>query len=498
MLLALPIFALFLTLVVLFLHLNPRKNVSLHHPPPGPKGFPFIGNLHQFDPSKPHVYFANLAKTYGPILSLRFGHVPIVVVQSAKLAKEILQTQDLNFCSRPLMMGMQKLSYNGLDIAFAPYGEYFREVKKLSVVYLLSSRRVESFAHIRQEEVLRMIQKISSLSRSSQIVNLTELLMSFARSNICRTAFGKRYEDDDNLGKRFHKLLNEVEAMFTIVFFGDYFPFLGWLDKLTGKFSKLDKIFKECDAFYEEIINDHLDPNRPKTNEGEDLVDVLLHIKKDRSFHLTKEHIKAVLMNIFVAGTDTSSAMVEWAMTELMQNSNSMKKVQKELRTVAGNKGFLNNADLMELSYFKAVVKETLRLHPAAPLLIVRETIQKSIIEGYDILPKTHVYVNAWAIGRDSNSWKDPEKFFPERFLGTSIDFKGNDFQLIPFGGGRRICPGMLLGHTNMELALANLLYSFDWELPSDLKKTHMNTDTLPGITMHKKHPIRLFAKEFQ
>ena len=175
-----------------------------------------------------------------------------------------------------------------------------------------------------------------------------------------------------------------------------------------------------------------------------------------------------------------------------------MIKVQKELRTVAGNKGFLNNADLMELSYFKAVVKETLRLHPAAPLLIVRETIQKSIIEGYDILPKTHVYVNAWAIGRDSNSWKDPEKFFPERFLGTSIDFKGNDFQLIPFGGGRRICPGMLLGHTNMELALANLLYSFDWELPSDLKKTHMNTDTLPGITMHKKHPIRLFAKEFQ
>ncbi|CAO2817334.1 unnamed protein product [Amaranthus hypochondriacus] len=430
MLLALPILALILTILVFFLHLKPRKNVPLHHPPPGPKEFPFIGNLHQFNPSKPHIYLANLAKTYGPILSLKYGRVPIVVVQSAKLAKEILQTQDLNFCSRPLMMGMQKLSYNGLDIAFAPYGEYFREVKKLSVVYLLSSRRVESFAHIRQEEVLRMIQKISSLSRSSSsnIVNLTELLMSFARSNICRTAFGKR----------------------------------------------------------------------PKSHEGEDLVDVLLHIKKDRSFHLTKEHIKAVLMNIFVAGTDTSSTMVEWAMTELMQNSNSMKKVQKELRNAAGNKGFLNNADLMELSYFKAIVKETFRLHPAAPLLIVRETIQKSIVDGYDILPKTHVYVNAWAIGRDPNSWKDPEKFIPERFVGSSIDFKGNDFQLIPFGGGRRTCPGLLLGHSIMELALANLLYSFDWELPTHLKKTHMNTDTLPGITMHKKYPIRLLAKQYQ
>uniref|UniRef100_A0A803LKA1 Cytochrome P450 n=1 Tax=Chenopodium quinoa TaxID=63459 RepID=A0A803LKA1_CHEQI len=227
------------------------KNEPLLHPPPGPKGIPFIGNLHQFDASKPHVYLAELAKTYGPIISLRFGRVSVVAVHSAKLAKEVLQTQDLNFCSRPPLVSMQRLSYNGLDMAFAPYNEYLREIRKISIVHLLSSKRVESFASIRQEEVSRVMKKISSLSSASKIVTLSELLMGFSASNICRIAFGKRYEDDEELSRRskFHSMLNEAQAIFTSFFFSDYFPTIGWLDKLTGKFSRLEKIFKVMDAF---------------------------------------------------------------------------------------------------------------------------------------------------------------------------------------------------------------------------------------------------------
>ncbi|XP_021851135.2 6,7,8-trihydroxycoumarin synthase [Spinacia oleracea] len=493
LLIIIPFLAILSFVVISFLLLNPKKNEPFH-PPPGPKGIPIIGNLHQFDTSNPHVYFANLAKTHGPILSIRLGSIPVVVVQSAKLAKEVLQTQDLNFCSRPPLVGIQKLSYNGLDIAFAPYGEYFREAKKISVVHLFNSKRVDSMAPIRQEEVSRMIKKISSLSSSSEIVNLSELLMSFSSSNICRVAFGKRYEDEEGSRSRFHSLLNEAQALFTSFFFSDYFPSIGWLDKLNGQFSRLDKTFKILDAFYEEIINYHLDPNKPKSDE-EDFIDVLLHLKKERSFDITLDHIKGMLMNVIVGGTDTTSAMVIWAMTELMKNSNSMKKVQEELRNAVGNKGYINNDDLKELEYFKAVVKETFRLHPVAPLLVVRETIRKSTIQGYDILPKTLVYVNVWAIGRDPKIWKESEKFMPERFLGSSIDFKGYDFELIPFGAGRRICPALLLGVSNMELALANLLYSFDWEMPVGLKKEDIDLDMLPGIAMHKKVPLCLLAK---
>ncbi|KAL2892850.1 Cytochrome P450 83B1 [Bienertia sinuspersici] len=354
MLLLYPLFAtLFFTTFFFLLCLTKQRKNEPFHPPPGPKGIPILGNLHQFDASKPHVYFAELAKTYGSILGLQFGRVPVVVVQSAKLAKEVLQTQDLNFCNRPTFVGMQKLSYNGLDIAFTPYNEYFREIKKISVVHLLNSKRVESFAHIGQEEVLRMMNKISDISSASKVVNLSEVLMSFASSNICRIAFGKRYEDDGKSRSRFHSLLNDAQAMFIATFFSDYIPFGGLLDMLTGRSSKLEQTFKNLDAFYEEIINDHIDPNKP-LSEHEDIIDVLLHLRKERSFQLSLDHIKAVLMNIFVAGTDTSAVMVVWAMTELMRNVDKMKKVQEELRNIATeNKDLIKKRDLQSSNTLK-------------------------------------------------------------------------------------------------------------------------------------------------
>lgn len=482
---------------VLLISLLPkhRKNEPFH-PPPGPKGLPLIANLHHFDPSKPHEYFAKLARIYGPILSFPIMNQPMVVIQSAKLAKEVLKTQDLIFCGRPLTVGPKRLSYNGLDMGFAPYGQYFREIKKICITHLLSSNRVQSFAPIRHDEVSRLIHKISSLSYATETVNLTELLTKFASSNICRIAFGKRYEDEEATRSRFHSLLNEAEAMFTCFFFTDYFPSFGWLDKLTGQFSRLEKTFKKLDEFYEEIINDHLDLSKPKS-EQEDIIDILLQLKIENSFTfgLTFDHIKAILMDMFIAGTDSSTAMIVWAMTELIKNPISMKKVQDEIRKATLNKGYIAEDDMPKLEYFKAVVKETFRLHPVGPLLLPRETNKKTSIEGYDIRPKTIVYVNAWAIGRDPECWKDPEMFVPERFLGSSIDYKGNHFELIPFGAGRRLCPGLQLGVANFELALANLLYSFDWELPAGVNKEDIDTDVLPGLTMHKKNPLCLVAK---
>lgn len=482
-------------LSIVFLYLKYRKTEP-YHPPPGPRGLPIIGNLHQFDPSKPaHLYFTKLAKTYGPILSLRLGQRTMVVIQSAKIAKQVLQAPHNNFCNRLITTGAQRLSYNGLEVVFAPYSDYYREIKKVFVVHLLSNKRVQSFAPIRLEEVSRIIQKISSLSSASKIVNLSELAVSYTTSIICRIAFGKRYEDDEGSRSRFHSLLQDAQALFAGFFFTDHFPFVGqWLDKLTGKFSKLEKTFKDLEDFYEEIINDHL--KKPKS-EQEDIIDILLQLKNEGSFafELTMDHIKATLMDMFVAGTDTMTAMIVWVMTELMRNPKAMEKVQNELRSSIQNKDLLVENDLANLEYFKAVVKETFRLHPPGPILIPRESLQKNTIAGYDILPKTIISLNLWAIGRDPEFWDEPDSFKPERFLGSSVNFLGHDFQLIPFGAGKRVCPGLNLGVAVLELVVANLLYTFDWELPNGLKREDIDTEVQLGVVTHKKTPLCLVAK---
>ncbi|KAJ0024120.1 hypothetical protein Pint_09098 [Pistacia integerrima] len=368
-------------------------------------------------------------------------------------------------------------------------------MRKICVIHLFSSVKSQSFRPVREGEVSLMIEKITKLSVDSQCFNLTELMISLTSCIICRVAFGKRYEDEGIERSRFHALLNEIQAMFVGFFFSDYFPFMEWLDKLTGMIGRLKKNFKDFDTFYQELIDDHLDPNRPKTAQ-EDLIDVLLQIRKDRGFKfdLTLNHIKALLMNVFVGGSDTSAVTVVWAMTYLMKNPGAMKKGQEEIRSIIGNKGFVDEDDCQNLPYLRAIVKETTRLQPTLPLLVPRETTEKCIIEGYEIPAKTLVYVNAWAMGRDPEIWKNPEEFNPDRFIGSCIDLKGQHYELIPFGAGRRVCPGIFMGLATVELSLANLLYKFNWALPEGMNKEDLDFDCLPGLAMHKKNALRLMA----
>ncbi|XP_015088335.1 cytochrome P450 83B1-like [Solanum pennellii] len=491
------LFLLFVAFLILFIFLLSKvKKSSKNSLPPGPIGLPFIGNLHQFDSLTPHIYFSKLSKKYGKIFSLRFGSTPIVVISSAKLAKQVLKTQDLAFCSRASHLGQQKLSYNGRDIVFAPYNDSWREMRKICVLHLFSLKKVQSFRPIREDEVSRMIKKISQHVVTSQITNLSNLMILLSSSIIFRVAFGIRYDEESNESRRFYFLFEESAAMMTSFFVSDFFPSLNWIDKLTGLTNRVDKNFKDLDEIYEELIKQHLNPNRPKSMEG-DILDVLLQLKKEKStpIDLTLEDIKAIVMNVLLAGSETSAAAVVWTMTALMKNPKAMKKVQQEIRKSIGNKGIVNEDDIQNLPYFKAVIKEAFRLYPPAPLLIPRETMKKSTLEGYEIQPGTIVHVNAWAIARDSDIWENSEEFIPERFFNSDIDFKGQDFEFIPFGAGRRGCPGITLGVASMELALSNLLYSFDWELPYGMKKEDIDTDVKPGLTIHKKNDLCLVPK---
>ncbi|KAL4308155.1 hypothetical protein GQ457_01G002470 [Hibiscus cannabinus] len=411
------------------------------------------------------------------------------------MAKEVLKTHDLDFCSRPDQRGTRRLSYNSIDVGFSPYNDYWREMRKLCVVHLFG--RVQQYRPIREDEVARLMDKICRFSGDSKPVNLSEAMMRLSSTIICRVGFGKRYDEEGAERSRFHGLLNQTQALLSSFCFSDYFPLMGWVDRLTGFHNRLEKIFKELDTFYQELIDEHLDPNRPKPEEN-DIIDVLLQISKDGGFpfDLSIDHIKAILMNVFIAGTDTSAATVTWVMSFLMKNPKYLKKTQAEVRSLIGKKGFLKEDDIQSLTYLKAVITETLRLQPIAPLLLPRETLRKCSIGGYEVPAKSLVHVNAWAIGRDPKAWENPEEFCPERFIGSSVDYKGQHFELIPFGAGRRMCPGMRMGVATVELALANLLYKFDWEMPTGMNEDDLNFDSLPGIATHKKNDLILVARK--
>nr|AXB38862.1 cytochrome P450 CYP71AZ5 [Pastinaca sativa] len=442
--------------------------------PPGPRGLPFIGNFYQlYKAPSSHEYLWNLSKRYGSLVTLHMGSVPVLVVSSPKMAQQVMKTQDLIYCSRAQMTGTKKLSYNGLDMAFAPYSDHWRHVRKFCTLELFTQKKAQlCFRPVREQEVSRMIDRLSEAASAFKDVNAYECFSNFTTSVISGVAFGKRY-DEDMLGKqRFQRMLSELDAVSIAFFVSNFFPMFGWIDRLSGMRARLDRTFKEMDMFYQELIDEHLKPNRPESP-TEDLIDVMLKTKDSSSFALTMDTMKAILQNIFNGGTGTSATALTSAMTELMRDQGVMKKAQEEIRRVIGKKGNVDEDDIQNLPYLRAVVKETMRLYPPAPLLLPRQTMETSIIgedkdHMYMIKPKTLVYVSMWAIGRDPETWKDPMDFVPERFMERpDIDYKGQQFEYIPFGAGRRICAGIHLAVTTVELALANLLYTFDWEPPS-------------------------------
>ncbi|XP_010905756.1 cytochrome P450 71A9 [Elaeis guineensis] len=492
----LPFLFLGLSFLSLLLLLTRKRKGKTAAPklPPGPAKLPIIGNLHQLGKHTHHSLW-QLSQQHGPLMYLKLGRIPTLVVSSPSMAREILKTHDHECCSRPPLVPTTKLSYGCLDVAFAPYGDRWRELRKVCIIELFSKKKVLSFRPIREEEIERTMKMISSCSNNLTPIDLSKLLFSLSGSIVCRTAFGRCYRGGE--GSQFHKILKEAQAMLGGFFVANYLPIFGWVDKLTGMQTRLEKIFLELDDFYQQLIDEHIDPSRLQYDQDEDTIDALLRIQKDANY-ITQEHIKGVLMNIFIAGTDTSSSTVDWAMAELMRHPRVMKKAQDEVRGIVGRKGRVEESDLHQLHYIKSVVKEVMRLHPAAPLLVPRETMRHFMINGYDIPPQTTVIINAWAIGRHTNTWHMPHEFYPERFMDSSVEqLEGHGFELIPFGEGRRICPAKHLALLLVELVLANLLYCFDWELPGGMRTEEIDMDEATGITVHRKSSLCLVAKRY-
>ncbi|KAK7276930.1 hypothetical protein RIF29_18079 [Crotalaria pallida] len=487
-------FASFLFLFVLFKsvkRLSSSKN-STTKLPPGPWKLPIIGNLHQFLSPLPHHCLRNLAAKHGPLMHLKLGEVTNIIVSSPEMAKNIAKTHDLNFSYRPETTFSKSTFYNGKDILFSQYGDYWRQLRKICTIELLTAKRAQSFRSIREEEVSALVKTLCESEGS--IVNLSEMISSLTYGITARAAFGKKNRNQ----QVFISAIKGIVKLAGGPCVADLYPSIRVvLEKMSRTKAEYERFQREIDRVLQDILDDHKNKKmRDISYEAEeDLVDILLKFQqnnKDLQHPLSDENIKAVIQDMFGAGGETTSLVVEWGMSEMMKNPKVMEEAQAEVRKVYATKGYVDESELHQLIYLKSVIKETLRLHPPAPLSVPRETRETCKINGYEVPAKSTVLFNLWAIGRDPEYWNEAESFKPERFLNSSIDYKGTHFEYIPFGVGRRMCPGISFAIPNIELLLAKLLYHFDWKLPYGIKHEEFDMTEAFGITVKREHGLHL------
>lgn len=403
-----------------------------------------------------------------------------------------MKTHDLIFASRRRLITAEVITYGYLSLAYTPYGDYWRHLRKICHLELLSPKRIQSFVPIIEEEITNLIKFIAS--QEGSVINLTQASCSSLYTISSKAAFGNKCKDQEG----YISAVDDLSRLLGGFFIADLFPSATWLQKLSGMKTKLEKLFEKVDRILENIISDHR-VARSRTKEGlvearEDLIDILLKfedVTNDMDFRLTNTNIKAIIFDIFTASNETTTT-TDWAMAEMLKDPRVLNKAQAEVREVFDKRGRVDEAGIGELKYLKSIIKETLRLHPPIAMLLPRECGQACEINGYQIPAKSTIIVNAWAIARDPNHWIEAERFYPERFIDSSTDYKGNNFEFIPFGAGRRICPGMNFGVANIEWALALLLYHFDWKLPNGMKNEDVDMTEEFGVTVSRRNELYL------
>ncbi|KAF3446243.1 hypothetical protein FNV43_RR11422 [Rhamnella rubrinervis] len=480
-------------------------------PPEAEGGWPLFGHLHLFGGSSsqlPHISLGALADKYGPVFTIQIGVHPTLVINNWEVAKECYTTYDVAVSSRPKSIAAQILGCNYANFGFSPYGPFWRKMRKLTASELLSNSRLQMLKHVRAYEVESSIKELYKLWTKRQnggdhvMVEMKQWIGDINLNVILRMVAGKRYfgataGNDEN--EETHRCRNAIREFFHLsgqFLLGDAFPFLKWLD-FSGYQKAMKKTAKELDSF----VGEWLDEHRRKRDCGnfngdQDFMDVMLSILDHNDHDLagfdTDTVTKATSMSLISGGSDTTTVTLEWVLSLLLNHPSVLKKVKDELDIHVGKERLVNELDISNLVYLQAVVKETLRLYPAGPLSGLREFTEDCVIGGHHVRKGTRLITNLWKIQTDPRIWSDPLEYKPERFLTThkDVDVKGKHFQLIPFGAGRRICPGMNFGLQMTELVLASLLHAFDISTSGPVDMTASF-----GLSVVKTNPLDVHVK---
>ncbi|CAA0816194.1 cytochrome P450- family 76- subfamily G-polypeptide 1 [Striga hermonthica] len=455
--------------VFLLLHRRSHSSAAARLPP-GPPGWPLFGNMFDLGP-EPHKTIAGLKKAYGPIISLRIGSIKAVALLDAQSASELFKKHDAGFAERAITDVIRATGFDRASISLSPYGPYWRMMKRIVTVDLLSQRRIDEMGPVRRRCVDDMLRWIGREAGPRRPVHVAKFVFVALFNMIGNLVLSRDLAglESDMASDFFEAMLEAIEwsGQPNVV---DAFPWLWWADP-QGLRRNVKRGLKKTLRIVGDFVAERLRERQSTGVEGikRDFLEVLLEHQRneDGEMGTISDHdINIIVLELFIAGTETTSSTIEWAMVELLKHPQAMTKVRDELRAVVGNKGDkFEEQHVDSLPYLQAVVKETLRLHPVVPLLVPRRAAQETIFMGHRIPRGAQVFVNTWAIGRDPECWDEPMSFRPERFLGSRVDYKGQNFELIPFGAGRRICAGIPLAHRMLHLVLGSLLHEFEWRV---------------------------------
>ncbi|KAL1566042.1 iridoid oxidase-like [Salvia divinorum] len=480
----------------LFLLSKLRNRLRL---PPGPPGWPIIGNIFDLR-TQTHRDFDRLKSMYGPVLWLKLGNLNTVVIQSAAAAAELFKKHDVAFADRKAPDSLNACDYIKGSLAEAPYDEYWRILRRLSLSELMVQKRIKSSAQLRKECIDKMIQWIKKDASEFCEIQLEKYLTIMTYNQLSSFMLTRDITDyKSETGNEFLEAMRNFLCWQGKPDVVDAFEFLKWLDpqgirRHTRMY--LEQLLKIVSVFVQERIQER---NLQKGNNTRDFLDALLDYEGDGKGSvdkLSEKNINIIILEMFVAGTETTSNTTVWTMAELLRSPDSMSKLKAEIDRVTGSSRAVEENDIPELTYLRAVVDETMRLHPALPLLLPRKAREDTEFMGYDIPKGTTVIVNAWAIHRDPDSWEDPLSFKPERFLNSNINHKGQHYEIIPFGSGRRSCVGMLMAERTVSLTLARLIQSFDWELPANISPETLDMSEATGFSLRMSTPLKGVPRE--
>ncbi|KAL7188803.1 hypothetical protein ACSBR1_038624 [Camellia fascicularis] len=481
----LPILLL-LPLLLLFLlkHFNSSPQL-----PPGPNPWPILGNLLHMG-KKPHITLSNFAQSYGPLISLKLGTQVLIVGSSPAVAMEILKTHDRILSARlvPHVSPVKSPELNHLSLGWAvECNDNWKFLRTICRTELFSGKAIESQACLRERKVMEMVEFFSRME--GKVVKIGEVVFATVfnmLSNVLMSRDFTRLGEESEEGKM-KGLLRTIFEVVSTPNLADFYPIFGALD-LQGLNKKSKELFMRICALWEPIIEERRERKTSKISRQEDFLDALL----DNAF--TNDQINHLTTELISAGTDTSTSTIEWAMAELIKNPESMNKVREELAREI-NHDFAKESHLPQLPYLQACVKETLRLHPPAPILIPHRALESCTVMDYAIRKNAQVVVNVWAIGRDPTIWLEPLKFNPEQFLNSALDFKGSDYEFVPFGAGRRICPGLSMAAKQVPLVLASLIHFFDWSLPLGISPNELDMTEKFALTLQREQPLFVIPK---